>query len=399
MGTANGRFSRERAAGYDPALLSAARILLVGAGALGQNVGLDLVLSGVGTLAVVDFDHFEDHNVTRSPLFPAPSEQARLGLGKAVTVAHALRRLATAQNARVLYSTHPVQTLGLGAFAELDVVVSAVDSDVARAHLAEACLLARVPLVMGGFEGSALNYAVYLNASTTGPCWRCSNPVVTDANALSCTAVARLHEVQGITPALQTGAAALGAFMAEAMTELLHGRSQLADHRVALDVRSGRSQLTRLAHNPECPLSHEADLGDVRPIQLPTGATARDLLRCLTDAGVRRPVVTLPSLFVESAPCARCGRSVDVGRPLAELVGAPTCTGPCETNQATLGQPALTRATLSIDDEDLLGTACPILGVSSSSLLETVDSETGDVTTFMPTGSLCDVFQRVPDSR
>lgn len=391
-------FSRERAAGYDPTLLSTAKVLLVGAGALGQNLALDLALSGVGTLAVVDFDHFEEHNITRSPLFPTPLEQARLGLGKAVTVAHALRRLATAPNAHVLYSTHPVQTLGLGVFAQFDVVVSAVDSDLARAHLSEACLLARVPLVMGGFDGSALNYTLHTNASTTGPCWRCSNPAVTDAHALSCTAVARLHEAQGITPALQTGAAALGAFIAEAVIELLHGRSQLADHRVALDVRSGRSQLTRLAHNPECPLSHEADLRDVRPVQLPTGATVRDLLRCLTDAGVRRPVVTLPSAFVESAPCGRCGRSVEVGRTLAELVGAPTCTGPCESNHATLGKPALTRATLSSDDEGLLEIACPVLGVRPFSLLETVDEETGDVTTFMPIGSLEDVFQRVSDS-
>ena len=41
----NHHLSREIAAGYDPDRLTQMRVLLVGAGALGQNIGLNLALA------------------------------------------------------------------------------------------------------------------------------------------------------------------------------------------------------------------------------------------------------------------------------------------------------------------------------------------------------------------
>lgn len=46
-----------------------ARVLVAGAGALGNEVVKDLALFGVGTIYVVDFDRIEISNLTRSVLF------------------------------------------------------------------------------------------------------------------------------------------------------------------------------------------------------------------------------------------------------------------------------------------------------------------------------------------
>ena len=46
----NELFSRERLAGYDPEIMKATRMLIVGAGALGQNTALNLALAGVGEI-------------------------------------------------------------------------------------------------------------------------------------------------------------------------------------------------------------------------------------------------------------------------------------------------------------------------------------------------------------
>src|SRR5258707_3325621 len=51
--------------------LSAARVLVVGAGALGNEVLKNLALLGVGTVYVIDLDTIETSNLSRSVLFRA----------------------------------------------------------------------------------------------------------------------------------------------------------------------------------------------------------------------------------------------------------------------------------------------------------------------------------------
>src|SRR6476619_5693457 len=51
--------------------LAAARILVVGAGALGNEVLKNLALLGVGTVYVIDLDLVEPSNLSRSVLFRA----------------------------------------------------------------------------------------------------------------------------------------------------------------------------------------------------------------------------------------------------------------------------------------------------------------------------------------
>ena len=96
--------SRSILAGYDPERLHEGKVLVVGLGALGQNVVQNLALLGVGQLMLVDFDSFEDHNATRSPFYPTALESARFGLGKAIVVAHRAVSIGTARDRRVYYS-------------------------------------------------------------------------------------------------------------------------------------------------------------------------------------------------------------------------------------------------------------------------------------------------------
>ena len=49
--------------------VAAARIMVVGCGALGNEVLKNLALLGVGHLTIVDFDHVEPRNLSRSILF------------------------------------------------------------------------------------------------------------------------------------------------------------------------------------------------------------------------------------------------------------------------------------------------------------------------------------------
>jgi ThiF family/Inner membrane component of T3SS, cytoplasmic domain len=83
-----GRFARfEAIEWWDQARLARARVLVVGAGALGNEVIKNLALLGVGHLAVTDMDRVELSNLSRSVLFRASDE----GRPKAECAARAAR--------------------------------------------------------------------------------------------------------------------------------------------------------------------------------------------------------------------------------------------------------------------------------------------------------------------
>ena len=72
-----GRFGRfEAIPWWDQSVLRDARVLVVGAGALGNEVIKNLALLGVGHLAVVDMDFVERTNLCRSVLFRQKDEGA-----------------------------------------------------------------------------------------------------------------------------------------------------------------------------------------------------------------------------------------------------------------------------------------------------------------------------------
>src|SRR5712691_1793040 len=69
--------------------LAAAKVLVVGAGALGNEVLKNLALLGVGTVLVIDLDRVEPSNLSRSVLFRAGDG----GRGKAEVAAERAREI------------------------------------------------------------------------------------------------------------------------------------------------------------------------------------------------------------------------------------------------------------------------------------------------------------------
>ena len=66
------RYARLRLIGWwDQEKIAAAKILVVGAGALGNEVLKNLALLGAGRVHLIDFDEIQDSNLTRSVLFRA----------------------------------------------------------------------------------------------------------------------------------------------------------------------------------------------------------------------------------------------------------------------------------------------------------------------------------------
>ena len=161
------RYSRQRLiACWDQEKLAKARIVVVGAGALGNEVLKNLALAGVGNILIVDFDRIEVSNLSRSVLF----RDTDAGRPKASTAARALREL----NPEI--SVHAVDgdlesDLGLGLLRESDLVLGCLDNVYARWALNRACWRAGTPWIDAGINATVGEVCLYVPGD--GPCYEC----------------------------------------------------------------------------------------------------------------------------------------------------------------------------------------------------------------------------------
>lgn len=358
--------SRARRAGYEPAVLERSCVLVAGAGALGQNVALDLALTGVRELRIVDGDVFEDNNRTRSPLHPRRGSYAPgTRLPKATSVGHELSAIHVDEEARILVADSWIEELGLGVFEGVDVIAACVDSLVARSYLARVAMLLAIPIVDGGFSGAQVGMTVYPSDGDPRltPCWSCAGEAL--PGAFSCEQYARYADSSGIVPAIQNGAAALGALCAEAIVGLLHGREHVP-RRVMFDLRSGESSVFRPRPDPECAERHRR-LADPASSVIAVEATVADVLRGLGEGVTLFP----PDVLVERANCPEpdCSMTCEVGAPAHRWRRDPRC--------AECGGP-WPRAAEQIPSPDLIDGGLTAADPRSRLTLEQIGARPGD---------------------
>jgi molybdopterin/thiamine biosynthesis adenylyltransferase len=366
--------SREEAAGYDVATLARAKILVVGAGALGQSLANVLALSQVGELLLVDFDDFEPSNASRSPFFPTEADRASWGTRKAAIVANKLRAQTSWSDCpRIQYACAHVQSLGDGAFRDASAVVSAVDEDGSREYLSTMCRRYSVPLVEGGFGGQHASYAVFQNAPGD-PCWRCGVSEIVRSVRFSCDVYGKQAQTAGFIPATQSIAAALGGLMAEAVIQVLHGNPDVLNRRVYFNIRSGKSVVAELAANDDCPAVHSP----LQPIPLhlttPASAPARDVLDELATH-VNEPCIELPNPFIVSAPCQQCQETLRVGKPIYLIGAQPRCRDHGGLWDREPGAQPLLITLLGGRTPDLLDSTCTSLGLAPATVFQVYDHD------------------------
>jgi molybdopterin/thiamine biosynthesis adenylyltransferase len=381
--------------------------LVVGSGALGQNVLLDLALSGVRELRLVDRDRFEGHNRTRSPFYPNPEEQERYGLAKVRVVAEKLLPLMTAPEPIVRYADNWVQELGDGAFLGVSVIVSCVDTPLGRAYLSDKARLHGIPMIEAGFNGSQLSLSAYpaaeIDEARVAPCWRCANQEL--IGAFSCRFYAMAMEEAGIIPAIQNAASALAAFQAEAAVQAIHGEMPLAYRGFDLDLRTSRARPLLYSTDPDCPGEHRRLEGTAEFLELEAGSSLADLVRLVEQrlgAGAR---LELPSPFVWEAPCTTCGQGAAVHAPDWRWIMNPRCSAcggdtPRVPHGGRPDSPWVTTWVASTTRPDLLALPAAVVGFTPLTLLEAHTLE-GKSTIFRLAGNLDELFVQVPspDSR
>lgn len=314
---------------WDQARLEKARVIVVGAGALGNEIVKNLVLMGVGNLVVVDMDRIENSNLARCVFFRAEDE------GKFKVEILADRAKQVNPEVKIDPVVGDVRlSLGIGDFADADVVVAGLDNREARLHVNQACWKTGTPWVDGAIEGLMGVVRVFVPPHTA--CYECTMSEQDHrlvAARKSCALLTRDQMLEGKVPTNATSASVVGGIQAQEVVKLLHrdrlGEPALAGSGFNFVGLTHDSYVVRYQRRDDC-LSHdEYDLDEAEVF--PASTAFGSLLDRARDALGEEAILELESELVTEASCASCGKSWGLLRPVNELTVSdgvcPDCGG------------------------------------------------------------------------
>jgi molybdopterin/thiamine biosynthesis adenylyltransferase len=320
------RFHRFKLIGWwDQKKLAAAKVLVVGAGALGNEIVKNLALLGVGNVLIADMDRIENSNLSRSILY----RESDNGAFKADVAARAAREIYPDIRAHSFVG-NVVYDLGLGVFRWADVVIGGLDNREARLAINRDCWKVNRPWIDGAIEQIQGTARVFV---PDGPCYECTMSE-TDWKLLqarrSCNLLSRPEMQGGKTPTTPTVSSIIAGMQCQEAVKLLHGLETIKGRGWVFDGMSADSYQIEFQRKPGC-YSHET-LEEI--VSLDLQATTTTAGQLLAEARARLGPAAHLQLgrdMLERLVCPKCGQEEPVfsslGRVSAERAFCPVCPG------------------------------------------------------------------------
>lgn len=230
--------------------LKDAKVLVVGAGGLGAPLLYYLAAAGIGTIGIIDHDTVSLSNLQRQIIHTT----ARVGIAKTASARETLQGL----NPHVHVIEHAQRiTAGnaLDIIAGYDIVADGCDNFPTRYLVSDACYFARKTLVsaaVGQFDGQLSTFKPHLTSpeGTPWPTYRCLMGELPPRGLFpACEEAGVLGALPGILGSMQA---------MEVIKEILAIGDSLAGRLVMYDALATRFYETRLAWNPDNPLTGTA---------------------------------------------------------------------------------------------------------------------------------------------
>ncbi len=260
---------------WDQDKLLQSRVLIAGAGALGNEVAKNLALVGVGHLTIVDFDAIEVSNLTRTVFF----REGDIGKSKAEVLAQRCREISPDTKTQWVQGDVELE-LGSWAYRNFDVVLGCVDSIDARLALNGRCMQAGVPWINGGMGAISGEVAIFTRDSACFQCTMSPDMWTRRNQRFSCGWLRNLLPEKKVATTA-TVSSLIGSIMAEESLILLHewpdkNSGLKLGHRLFFQVKPYSFSIAELTRDPNC-TSHDEVSG--QPETVGRHATAYDLLK------------------------------------------------------------------------------------------------------------------------
>jgi molybdopterin/thiamine biosynthesis adenylyltransferase/DNA-binding transcriptional regulator YhcF (GntR family) len=301
-----------------------AKVMVVGAGALGNEVIKNLALMGIGNLFIVDFDKVEAANLSRSVLFREGDDN------RSKAEIAAARAKSINPDVHVQYMNGDVTTqLGLGIVRRMDVIIGCLDNREARLALNRFCYWVNRPWVDGAIQELLGLVRVFVPGQ--GACYECTltELALRDLSMrYSCPLLARQNILLGKVPTTPTIASIIGAMQSQEALKLING----------MPVEAGKvthfngmvNDMHTAAYSPREDCESHWTYGEIT--ELPARAertTLGDLLRIARADLGPDAMLELDQELITSLECPNDHTVEEILRPLSEVTfeagHCPTC--------------------------------------------------------------------------
>jgi len=303
-----------------------AKVLVVGAGALGNEVIKNLALMGVGHIFVIDFDNIEAANLSRSVLFRETDNNR----GKAEIVAARAKSINPQIRIQYLYAD-VITGLGLGIIRRMDAIIGCLDNREARLAVNRFCYWMDKPWVDGAIQELLGMMRVFVPGQ--GACYECTltEQALRDLSLrYSCQLLARKNILLGKVPTTPTIASIIGGMQSQEALKIIHDMPIEPGKVVHFNGLTNDMHTT--AYNPREECESHWTYGEIT--ELPARAeraTLEDLIRIARADLGSEAVIELDQELVTSLECPQCRAIEEVMRPVSEISfeagHCPTCGG------------------------------------------------------------------------
>jgi molybdopterin/thiamine biosynthesis adenylyltransferase/DNA-binding transcriptional regulator YhcF (GntR family) len=331
--------------------VQAAKMMIVGAGALGNEVLKNLALMGVGHLFVLDFDTIEAANLSRSVLF-RPEDN---GKKKAEVAARRIKELNP--DVQMQFFHGDVNTdLGLGVFRRMDVVIGCLDNREARLSVNRFCYWLNKPWVDGAIQELFGLSRVFVPGQ--GACFECTLTEQARREMslrYSCPLLARQNILLGKVPTTPTISAIIGGMQSQDALKLLHDMPVEAGKVTHFNGLTNEVHTTAYVAKEDCD-SHWI-YGDITelPDRRATDTTLAQMLEIARAELGEEAVLELDQEIVLALECHTCRTVTEVLKPVSRVsLEEGRCPGCGELREVDMShvitgdEPFLERTLLSI---------------------------------------------------
>jgi len=323
------RYHRQRLIeGWEQERIAEARVLVVGAGALGNEILKLLALIGIGNTLIYDMDIIQTSNLSRTVLFreeDTKKPKAELAARRMREINPELNVFGRAED--VMYQA------GLGVFLWADVVICGLDSRVARLFVNNACAQTGRSWVDGAIEGFSGIVRVFEPTRTA--CYECTMNE-TDRKHVrerrSCAMLARDVIASGRTPSTAIVASLVAALEVQEAVKLLHGQPTLSGQGLHINSFWGDFSKIRYQRRDDCP-GHDS-IGYVAPLGLGVADVSLETLLSRAEESLgAETVLDLSRDVIITLSCPACGDEKKCGRVLGAVREAEAVCPNCKAHR------------------------------------------------------------------